>query len=340
MKKVVCFVLCLILACGSIFAIAACDKKDPIEPIKIVYLGDSIAEGLAGPSPLTERENYAYYALLGRCNEYVYYNRSVSGHRTGDLLELIRREDADAYMTITHIKEADIIHISILGNDILRSGFQQMLIEAADDRYDKIETILPRSRKNIANIVDRLKELNPDAVIVFQTVYNPADPDSALMNSDPKALQTLAGMGIHEDGYRALAGKVVSRLNSVLWDYLEEHPGAFYISDVYKVFDEVYTNSREEGFRLIANDGVHPSNEGHALAALVNQELFESLGLAIARDKFVSNYKKIRMDQIERLFADSVDYKSVRKQIKKAKTYEEVSELYFGAIRGKMPKYI
>lgn len=333
MKKAVFVVLCLVMICVFSLSLAACNNK---EPLKIVYLGDSIAEALLGPTPISERENYGYYAILGKCNGYVYHNRSVSGHKSDNMLEVIHKEDYGANMTNTHIRDADIIHISILGNDILLSGFRQMLIEAAEDKYDKVETILPTSRANIAAIVGRLKELNPDATIIFQTVYNPADPDSVLLQANAQANAELAAMGYTPEDYRGFAEKVMTRLNNVLWEYLEEHPGAFHIADVYKSFDEIYNADRVRGNRLIFPDGVHPSSEGHAQAAIVTQDLLVSLGLA-EHKTFLKNYKQLRLDQLDRLYPQMANVKGVKKNIKKAKTADEVNRLYFDAILGELP---
>lgn len=334
MKKAVCLALCFIIACASLGVSAGCSAK---KPLKIVFLGDSIAEGLAGSSPLSERESYAYYAIIGRCNGYEYYNRSVSGHKTGQLLEIIRKSDYDAHMTNSHIVSADILHISILGNDVLQSGFGPMLVEAADDRYDKIDSILVDSRQNIAAIVQRLRDLNPDAVMIFQTVYNPGDADSVIIDAATRT--ALANKNIDASGYREVTSKVLNRLNSVLFDYLEEHPGAFYIADANKAFDEVYKADRARGNRLIYNDWVHPSNEGHAVAAITTQNLLESLGLAAPSKKFLNNYKQIRTEQLDRMFSQTLDCKGLSQSIKKAKTYDEVSQIYFDAIYGIQPKY-
>lgn len=335
MKKAVCLTLCFIIACVSLGVSVGCSAK---KPLKIVFLGDSIAEGLAGPSPLSERESYSYYSIIGRCNGYEYYNRAVSGHKTGQFLQVIRKGDLDAQMTNTHIKTADILHISILGNDILQSGFGPMLVEAADDRYDTIDGILAGSKQNIADIVQELRTLNPDAVMIFQTVYNPGDADSVIIDAATRT--ALANKGIVASGYREVTSKVLNRLNAVLYDYLEQHPEAFYIADANKAFDDVYKADRARGNRLIYNDWVHPSNEGHAVAAITTQKLLESLGLAAPSKKFLSTYKQIRTEQLDRLFADTLDCKGLSKSIKKAKTYEEVSQIYFDAIYGVQPKYI
>ena len=59
----------LILACVCAFAACDKDKVPQGHPTTIVYIGDSIAEALIGPSPVSERDNYGYYALVGRANE-------------------------------------------------------------------------------------------------------------------------------------------------------------------------------------------------------------------------------------------------------------------------------
>ncbi|MDE6302654.1 MAG: hypothetical protein K2M36_03600, partial [Clostridia bacterium] len=183
----------------------------------IVYIGDSIAEALIGPSPLGERDNYGYYALVGRVNGFKYYNHSVSGHKTstgivsGDgLLEMISREDENGALMRSHLQEADMIHISVLGNNLLQYNLGLLMLEVADPEFEakyakgttlinalengsvdrplfrdsveefeesgkpkKVKFDFPPTYSDICNIVATLKELNPDTTIIFQKVYNP-----------------------------------------------------------------------------------------------------------------------------------------------------------------------
>lgn len=333
MKRKLSILLCAVVLCVTAVFAAGCDKT---EPLSIVYLGDSIAEAVLGPSPLADRESYGYYALLGRCNEFNYYNRSVSGHKSAQLLQLINTPDSGASMTQTHIKDADIIHISILGNDILQDDVATMLIEAADDNYDTVDAILNKSRVTFAAIVNALKALNPDAKIIFQTIYNPADNNSSMIK--PEAAEYLLANGYTPDDYRAVADKLMKRLNQVIWDYYNENPDSIYVADAYTAFDNIYKQSRERGNRLIFTDWVHPSNEGHALAALVTQNLFEELG--VANKNFLKNYKKLRTEQVERLYGDTdVNVSKVKRAIRKADSYQAVSDAYFDAVLGVVPKY-
>ena len=71
MKKILGFILCVALVASCVVAIAACNPdsetyywgegKDVAasDKTQIVYLGDSIAEGILGASPLPLRHEYA-----------------------------------------------------------------------------------------------------------------------------------------------------------------------------------------------------------------------------------------------------------------------------------------
>jgi len=146
MKKVLLLVLVLVFTLTLAFSLTACNKdKAPAEEDKtvITYLGDSICEALIGASPVSERDNYGYYAIVGRINEFRYYNHSVSGHKTSDgmlnngygLLELINKTEEDGVLIRSHIQEADMIHISILGNNALQFDMGQLMLDAAEEDY-------------------------------------------------------------------------------------------------------------------------------------------------------------------------------------------------------------
>ena len=63
-KKILSVLLAVVLVASMAVAFVACD--DGNDKYTIVYIGDSIAEALIGPSPLGERDNYGYYALVGK----------------------------------------------------------------------------------------------------------------------------------------------------------------------------------------------------------------------------------------------------------------------------------
>lgn len=145
MKKILTIFIAVLLVALTVFVFAACDDKNATDPtegkLNIVFLGDSIAEALIGSSPVSERDNYGYYAIVGRTNGYNYYNHSMSGHLTSGnmankagegLLEVISRDTEKATLIRTHIVQADVIHISVLGNNVLQYSLGSLMLEMAD----------------------------------------------------------------------------------------------------------------------------------------------------------------------------------------------------------------
>lgn len=329
-KKLI--VVLLIVCCACALLVVGYNNK----PIEIVYLGDSIAEGIAGMSPISERERYSYYGLIGTRNEYIYRNRGVSGYKSSDLLKFIKKEDTGVKITQTLLKNADIIHVSILGNDLLLNDLGQIIVAAAQDDFTIINNIIERSRENFAEIVSVLKGYNPNAVIFFQNVYNPVFEYTWLINQN--ARNQLDQLGVQPSQYREYGGIILGMLNSIISDYLVQNPGAFYLMDSFAEFDRIYQENPARGKRLISVDCVHPSSEGHGVLADLTQQKLEELGLA-SKKKAVKNYKKIKKEQLERLYSDTVDVKAVSAQIDAADDCSKITEIFFEAIYNKIPKY-
>lgn len=258
-RKSICLILIAVLACLLALGLVSCNKDN----YTIVYLGDSIAEALIGPSPLSERDNYGYYAIVGKTNGFDYYNHSVSGHKTSTgivsgegLLEIISREEEDAVLMQTHIRQADMLHISVLGNNLLQYDLGLLMLEVADPQFEskyanqkntlinaledgsmdepmvrnsvdkvdeqgnpeQVEFAFPPTYSNICDIVDRLTDLNPTATIVFQKVYNPFFEGSKHLT--PAVLSRLSE--IADDGRFGAQGQPIATTAQVrkLADYL------------------------------------------------------------------------------------------------------------------------
>jgi len=333
MKRIIVVMLCIVALSSSIFMLASCNEKQ----LLIVYLGDSIAEALAGPSPLSERERYGYYGVLGIRNNYIYRNRAVSGSRTFDLLAYIQRDDEDAKITRSLLSKADIIHISILGNDLLFADIGTLVVTALDGDFTGIDDLVAIAAEAIDGIISTLRSYNPNAALIFQNVYNPIHPGSMLLVNEIKDKMDAAGIPVEE--YKEKGEIVLSRLNNVLVDYDKAHPGVIHIADAHKEFDRICTQSPEKGYNLQCNDGVHPSSYGHAVLADVTQEILEELGLA-KKSTALKNYKNLRTEQLVRMYADTtINIKETKRQITKAKSCSEVTEIYFDATLGVIPKY-
>lgn len=341
-RKFIAAVLVIVMLACCVAVLAACNDDKAVEKTEIVYLGDSIAEGILGASPLGLRHEYAYANVLGRRNDLTYYNHSVSGHLTKDLRAILENEDLDYDMArglLLHVSEADIIHVSILGNDLLQSmNMNDVVLEAAQDKYDIINGIAATASENIAVIVDRLKELNPDALIIFQNVYNPLSEKSTLVDEPTRATLS-AKYGIEEGDLRELGSGILDRLNGVLDNYLKDHPDAFVIADARSEFDRIFEEDYERGKGLIYPDYIHPSNEGHAVLADLTQGILEERGLVDGK-KAIAEYKTMRKNVLTNYFAESgADIAAATAAIDAAADCSAVTKAFFAATKGFTPAY-
>ena len=341
-RKFIAAVLVIVMLACCVAVLAACNDDKAVEKTEIVYLGDSIAEGILGASPLGLRHEYAYANVLGRRNDLTYYNHSVSGHLTKDLRAILENEDLDYDMArglLLHVSEADIIHVSILGNDLLQSmNMNAVVLEAAQGKYDIINGIAATASENIAVIVDRLKELNPDALIIFQNVYNPLSEKSTLVNEPTRATLS-AEYRIEEGDLRELGSGILDRLNGVLDNYLKDHPDAFVIADARSEFDRIFEEDYERGKGLIYPDYIHPSNEGHAVLADLTQGILEERGLVDGK-KAIAEYKTMRKNVLTNYFAESgADIAAATAAIDAAADCAAVTKAFFAATKGFTPAY-
>lgn len=365
-KKVIAALLVIALLACCVAALAACNKNEGERKTEIVYLGDSIAEGILGASPLGLRHEYAYANVIGRRNDLTYYNHSVSGHLTKDLRAILENTDIDydkARGLLLHVSEADIIHISILGNDVLQDRMDgafetepvtmhNIILEAAKDEYTSIDRVLngdtvggvttAGSVENIKAIVDALRRLNPDALIIFQSVYNPImDVDTPLIKQGTRDALEAAGFEITLDSLHRLGDLLIERLNSALDAVLamDGYADAFVIADGHAAFNAVYAADPSRAKDLIYPDGIHPSNEGHAVLADLTQGILEERGLA-DKDSALQAYKTMRKDLLTDYFAGtSVDTAAASAAIDGAADCAAVTEVFFDATRGVTPDY-
>jgi len=141
------------------------------EKIQIVALGDSLT---AGTGDLSGR------GYVGQVKEklekqlgkpvFIFNNFAIPGFKTTDVLA-----DLDAKKDIgTAISQADLILLTIGGNDIFEGGQgifngdagEEFSTQAAKDR-------LPAALKRLEQILDRVAKQNPNAVICYVGLYHP-----------------------------------------------------------------------------------------------------------------------------------------------------------------------
>lgn len=129
----------------------------------ILIIGDSIGSGVGDGemSGLGER----YLALLDEDNDddETLTNLSVSGYDSSQLVDLIKSGENNAT-----ISNADLIIISIGGNDLNSLAFQRNL-----DLPVAFEETLTTYLDNMDAIITDIRTLNPEAQVALIGLYNP-----------------------------------------------------------------------------------------------------------------------------------------------------------------------
>ncbi len=325
---------------------------DAPEQKTIVYLGDSIAEAVLGPSPLSERDSYSYYAIIGQINDFHYINRAISGAETDDFLRAVKSEDEEfggekAAARRYWIREADVMVVSMLGNDLLASGMSRWAINTAINYSKGVEeldpaytAVLEEAKNNVFETIREIRLLNKDAPIIWQTLYNPMTEESVLFSDYYRkqfAKKVAEGSIDSEYSLRDIADFLIVALNRVVYEAKEEFPDNFYIADVYGDFKKIFDENSEKGERLFYPDGVHPSNYGHAVITESVQKVLQEIGLT--KEDSLQRYKTLVNDRLGRLYAEtSVDTVAVKKSVDAAANMEEVRERYFDSTYAVTPE--
>ena len=158
MKKTFSVILALVM-CLSTFVTASAVTDKPF----YLVLGDSIAYG----SGLGNPTEACYGKIVADTNNYEYVNYSVPGHTTTNLIARLGQSEV-----VEALQKADIISISIGGNDFLMNNLYGLMYDAmvAGDllRFDEIGKGV---YKNLSVIIGKIRALNADAVILMQNLY-------------------------------------------------------------------------------------------------------------------------------------------------------------------------
>lgn len=189
-RKVFINILCVLTVVSAGFSDVSAEDIS-----RITILGDSISSGYG----LSENDkNYGVWLGDYFCAEV--RNFAAVGETTSQLMDIIETDSE----VVESLENADLICVSIGGNDILdifyedlkgiADGFsvsQNGNFSVSPESIEKLilsfsSSLGPASAeagKNIGEISDRITEINPEARLVFQTVYNPFETDDESMKS-------------------------------------------------------------------------------------------------------------------------------------------------------------
>ncbi|HEX2831629.1 MAG TPA: GDSL-type esterase/lipase family protein [Thermoanaerobaculia bacterium] len=151
------------LAATAVLLLVACDSAPHVAArvddgvLRVVVIGDSVAHG-AGD----ERRGGIAAVLQRALPNGDVRNLGIDGARTANVLALLARNDAQAA-----IAQADVVVLSIGGNDLYGDSFAQLLSGVAPVLQQR------RVVARVGNVINRLHELNPDARVLLLGLYNP-----------------------------------------------------------------------------------------------------------------------------------------------------------------------
>ncbi|MBQ6264512.1 MAG: hypothetical protein IJK60_03600 [Clostridia bacterium] len=235
-RKITAAILCFVMLTCSLCIIGYAEDKKPF----YLVLGDSIGYG----SGLKNSREACYGRIVADTNGYDYANDAIPGHTTQNLLGRLETETVRE-----HVKQADIISITIGGNNFLLGNIAKVLFDViVMDDISSAEQIIEGFYFDYCKIIETIRTLNPDAVILMQTLYNP------------------------QTGYTGEAYQTsIDLLNDAVRRYAGEHPGEIEIVDVAAVL----TDSEKD----FAADRIHPSVAGNEKIAVAVLEKLAQLGL-------------------------------------------------------------
>ncbi|MCR5781341.1 MAG: SGNH/GDSL hydrolase family protein [Clostridia bacterium] len=220
-------------------------------PLNYLLLGDSITEGFGIKNP----DEACYGRIVADTNGYNYMNIASVATDSSDLL--MRLENYYTYQNA--IAWADVISLSIGANDYLANPDAVSLTVGALFKlnYKKLDKIADGFYDNLCVIIDRITEINPDAVILLQKVYS-------------------VWYGFAANAFDAAA----SRCNGVIEKYAAEHPGKVVICDITPAMNGIHEN--------LADDCVHPNAAGNMAIARIVLAQLKDLGLGTATEPVVN----------------------------------------------------
>ena len=248
-KKIISVVLALVM-CLSFLAVGASAQE---KSLNYLVIGDSIAKGFG----LVNRDETAYGRIVADTNGYNYRNFGLTGCTSDDMLGYLTDDDAYSMSYQSWVRWADIISISVGGNDYLLDNAVGLIFSSLIlNNYTRFDSIAEKYYNNFSACIERIHELNPDAVILIQTLFNT---------------------------WTTFAGKVYknasNRINDKIMLYLDEHPGSFYVVDTVEAF--------EGKSSLITSDTIHPNAQGNILLARLTLEKLNEIGLGAATEPVV-----------------------------------------------------
>ncbi|GED12170.1 GDSL-type esterase/lipase family protein [Aneurinibacillus migulanus] len=197
--------------------------KSKVNTVQIVALGDSLTRGTGDGAGLGYVGNLRVRLSEATGQQAYVLNHGVNGYKTTDLLRDLQQKE-DIRRTI---RQADIITLSIGGNDLFNAGgAEEVNPEISQKR-------LPGAIERYKEIVKIIDSLNPHAKILYMGLYN-----------------AFADLSNAQESY-----EVVERWNSETSAVLYQYSHAVFVPT-----DDLF---RTDGKKYLSSDHFHPNQAGY-----------------------------------------------------------------------------
>ena len=220
------------------------EKDEPSEAfvpttIKLVEIGDSLTQGLGD-----ESGRGGYFGMVketleqqDEIKEVLIDNYGVIGHKTSNLQKRLNEEDVMA-----SIKEADIILMTIGGNDLM--GVVRNHLFSLD--FEPFREEQKHYENRMIDIFTKIRELNSSAYIVYVGLYNPF----TYMLSELPEIDTII------DEWNRASQQIILKDGNA----------------VFVKVDHLFSSS--DGDTLLYKDKFHPDENGYSIIA---DQVFEAI---------------------------------------------------------------
>lgn len=207
--------------------------------LNVVAIGDSLTEGVGDSS---KQGGYVPYVVKFISEQKAVDDVQVSnlgkrGDRTDQLLERLKQDEIAA-----KVARADIVFMTIGGNDmmkVVRDFFYNISFKTFEKEQNKYEV-------RLSQVLDKVREMNPDAHIYLIGLYNP------FLHS----LKSVNEINIIVNQWNEASEKVAGQYKDVTYVKVE---------DVFEVKES-----------LLAKDQFHPNKKGYELIAQrINEYILE-----------------------------------------------------------------
>jgi hypothetical protein len=257
--------LTLMLAFSTFFTTFAFAEENIDKP-NLVSLGDSITFGwnLDDTNGNKQKSAKAFPNLIGPEGLFNVTNISGGGWKSSDLITALSAPESIAESTAA-ISGANVITLDIGSNDLLQltevktvlsPTFPTLPLDQQKQLIDAAKLAALKAGENLyinlSSIVNGIKQLNPEAVIIIYNLYNP--------------------IGANAGALHTLGEEVITGINQGVIQRVVAEEDTF-LADAYNSF-----NGKQ--LELLIPGDVHPTPNGQIeLAKLANDILFLSITL-------------------------------------------------------------